>query len=269
MEAQRSYTGRVLAQATSYARYPITSRNKIITALPDSTFARLAPRLELVSYKTGNEILKSGQLIEYVHFPETLVVSQLCYLADGSSAGTAIIGHDGVFGLSALANSSSARYWAVASIGGTARRIRVEYLRAEYGTDSSLQRLLFKYLGDLVQQLAQRSVCSTRHRLEERLSTWLLMILDRTDSSTLPLTHEAISEHLGVRRAGVTNFCNLLRDRGVVTARRGRLTILDRNALEDLACECYRAVGLQSISRVEVNTADDKVDNRFGTWVRR
>ena len=107
-----------------------------------------------------------------------------------------------------------------------------------------MQRTLLGYAQARLLQVSQRAVCNSRHRLEERLCTWLLMIHDRAANvSHLPLTHEAISQHLGTRRAGVTNFCNVLRDNGVIAYHRAMITILNRNALEDAACECYRKIG--------------------------
>lgn len=228
----------------------MNSRNTILSSLPESALASLTPQLELVSYKTGEKIIEAGQLIEFHYFPETLVVSQQCYLKDGSTAATSMVGHDGLLGVNALLTVPRARFWATATVGGTARRIRVEDLRAEYDGNVQLRKLILGYLSDRLFQLGQQSVCSTRHDLRERLSTWLLMILDRAVSTTLPLTHQAIAAHLGARRAGVTIHCNTLRSRGIIDMKRAKLTIIDRNALEALACECYQQVGLQAAERL-------------------
>jgi CRP-like cAMP-binding protein len=224
----------------------ISSKNRIISSLAEDVLVRLNPKLQLVSFRTGQEIIKAGELIDYLYFPETMVVSQLCYLKDGSSAAVAIIGNDGLLGLNALLNGGRAKYSAIASIGGAARRIRVQSLRAEYAAGSMLERVVLAYLGERLFQSGQQSVCGTRHHLEERLCTWLLMVLDRSVSATLPVTHEAIADHLGVRRAGVTESCNTLRDRGIVATKRARLTILNRAALESFACECYERLSVRA-----------------------
>jgi CRP-like cAMP-binding protein len=183
-----------------------------------------------------------GQQLPFVYFPETVVISQLCYLEDGSSTGVSIVGDDGLLGLSALLASQHAQFWAVATIGGSGLRIRVDDLRRDFVKGGPLQKLVLNYTNARLFQLAQRTVCNSRHHLEERLCTWLLMIQDRAHSSELPLTHEAISQHLGTRRAGVTNFCNVLRDNKVISYHRAMITILDRKTLEDSACECYRRI---------------------------
>lgn len=223
----------------------ITSRNKILSSLPESALAKLTPNMQLVSFRTGEDIVRAGELVEFLYFPETLVISEICYMKNGSSAAASIIGSEGVLGVTAFANVLRAKYWAIATIGGTVRRIRVRNLEAEYRLNSTLQGLMLSHLSDCLFQLSQKSVCSMLHRLEERLTTWLLMVLDRTTSPILPLTHESIAEHLGVRRAGVTSYFNVLRDLGIVSTKRGQFTILDRTTLETFACECYQKVGIQ------------------------
>lgn len=213
--------------------------NKILSNLPGADVAHLLTYLEPVSFRTGEYIYEFGQEISFVYFPETLVISQLCYLQDGNATGVSIVGKDGLLGLSAILDHKRAQYWAIATIGGTALRIRTDELKREFLHRGSLQKLVLAYTNERLVQLAQRTVCNSRHRLEERLCSWLLMIQDRTNSPDLPLTHEVISQQLGTRRAGVTNFCNVLRDKGVISYHRALMTILDRPALEDAACECY------------------------------
>lgn len=214
--------------------------NKLLSAVSGPDFARLLPYLEPASFRTGEHIYELGQEILFVYFPETLVISQLCYLEDGSSTGVSTVGNDGLLGLSAILGSQRAQYGAVATIGGSALRIRLDELKREFIKGGAFQNIILSYVNARLAQLAQRTVCNRRHGLEERLCTWLLMIQDRVQVGELPLTHEAISQHLGTRRAGVTNFCNVLRDNGVISYHRAMITILDRQALKDSACECYQ-----------------------------
>ena len=216
--------------------------NKILSALPGDELTRLLPYMEPSSFRIGEYVYELGQHVPIVYFPETTVISQIYYLEDGSSAGVSIVGNDGLLGLSAMLDAPRARYWAVATIGGSALGIRTDALRQEFMKGGVLQKLILSYAHARMVQLAQRTVCNSRHRLEERLCTWLLMIQDRASSSTLPLTHEAISQLLGTRRAGVTNFCNVLRDNRVISYHRALITILNREALEASACECYRRI---------------------------
>ena len=222
-------------------RSPFTGllTNRLLSSLPGVEFTQMLPYLEPVSFRTGEFICEQGQEMAYVYFPETVVISQLCYLGDGSSTGVAIIGKDGLLGLSSILQNKPAQHWGLATIGGSALRIRADEVRREFVKGGPVQRLILDYAHARLQQVSQRAVCNSRHRLEERLCTWLLMIQDRTNASHLPLTHEAISQHLGTRRAGVTNFCNVLRDNGVIAYHRALITILDRNALQESACECY------------------------------
>jgi len=216
--------------------------NKILSGLPGPEFSRLLPHLEPVSISTGEFIYELGQQISFLYFPESVVISQLYFLEDGASSGVSIIGSDGFLGLTALLDAPKTGYWAVATVGGNALRIRMEEFRREFVLGGPLQKLVLTYANARMMQLAQRAVCNSRHRLEERLCSWLLMVDDRAQVSELPLTHEAISQHLGTRRAGVTNFCNVLRDNNVIAYQRGVITILDRATLEEAACECYSRV---------------------------
>ena len=220
--------------------------NKILSALPGGEFAHLLPYLEPTSFRTGQFLYELGQDILFVYFPETVVISQLYYLEDGSSASVSIIGNDGMLGLTSILNNQKTNYWALATIGGTTLRMRIDDAKREFAKAGPFQNRVLCYANERMAQLAQRAVCSTRHKLEERLCSWLLMIDDRVQGSELPLTHEAISQHLGTRRAGVTNFCNVLRDHQVITYHRGMITILNRVTLEESACECYRR--MQNIS---------------------
>jgi CRP-like cAMP-binding protein len=233
---------RVRPAPSNYSRIPFTGllTNEILTGLPGADFAQLLPYLEPVSLRTNEYVYESGQDMAYVYFPESLVISQLCYLKDGSSTGVATIGKDGLLGLSGILNQKTAQHWAIATIGGSALRMRTQELQREFLKGGAVHKAVLTYANSRLSQLAQRTICNSRHRLEERLCTWLLMIQDRTSNTHLPLTHEAISQHLGTRRAGVTNFCNVLRDNGIITYHRALITILDRKRLEDAACECYR-----------------------------
>ena len=216
--------------------------NKLLAALSGADFTQVLPYLEPATFRTGEYIYELGQEFSYVYFPETVVITQLCYLEDGSSTGVAVIGNDGLLGLSAILGSQYAQFWTMATIGGSALRIRVDDLRQEFLKGGALHTLILAHANDRMNQLSQRTVCNSRHRLEERLCTWLLMIQDRAADSDLPLTHETISQQLGTRRAGVTNLCNVLRDNGIITYHRAKITILNRAELEKSACECYRRI---------------------------
>ena len=163
-------------------------------------------------------------------------------LADGSTAEAAVIGREGMLGLSAVFGSPPPSYWTRVTIAGSALRVSAEVLRKEFGRGGALQRLLLGYAGDRMAQISQRAVCNGRHKVESRFCTWLLMMRDRVSEDHLPLTHEQISLHLGARRAGITNAAIALRNMRIISYSHGLISILDRKALESFACECFRAL---------------------------
>ena len=216
--------------------------NRILSALSGGDFAHLLQFLEPVSLVSGEYVCEAGACIDFVYFPETAVISHLHYLADGSSAATSIVGNDGVVGLNTLFEAAKTRCWAEVTIGGNALRMKPEILRTEFTRGGSVQRLLLCSMRDRLAQLSQRAVCHGRHLMRERLCTWLLMIQDRAAEQPLALTHEKIAQHLGARRAGVSSACTALRGLGIIRYKRGQLQIVNRDLLERLACECYRAL---------------------------
>ena len=215
--------------------------NKLLVTLPGDDFARLLPQLEPISLVAGQE-LNPNAGIDFVYFPENAVISHLYILEDGSSIGVAIVGNEGIVGLSAILQSRRPSYCRKVTIGGSALRVRAIVIKQEFIQGKALQPLLLAYVGVRLAQLAQWAVCNGRHKLEERLCTWLLMIHDRAGEIPLPLTHEEIAHHLGARRAGITSACNTLRDNGIIRYHRGQIGILDRTRLEAAACECYRTL---------------------------
>lgn len=222
--------------------------NQLLTNLPGPVFATVLPYLEPISLSAGQEIYSCGAKIESVYFPETAVISQLSYLEDGSATEVAIIGYEGLVGLPAILESRPSTHWTEATIGGTALRASVDVVREEFGRSGSFQKQVLAYTSFYLNQVSQRAVCNSRHRLEERLCTWLLMVHDRARGTQLPLTHELIAEHLGARRAGITSFCTLLREYGAIAYQRGVISIVNRQLLEEIACECYRTL-IQFITR--------------------
>lgn len=219
--------------------------NRLLVGLPGADFARLLPHLEAILVMANQDIYQSGDEIEFVYFPETAVFSHLYYLRDGSATSPVIVGNEGMVGLSAVLDSSIAGYWTQATIAGTAIRVSTEVVKDEFARGNALQQLLLSYTNTRLAQVSLRAVCNGRHRLDERLCTWLLMMDDRTRNHELPLTHETIALHLGARRAGVTVSCSLLRDNGVIDYQRGHILIRDRKMLEEAACECYRMLKKQ------------------------
>jgi CRP-like cAMP-binding protein len=221
--------------------------NKILTALPGEDFARLLPYLEPVSLACGEDLYGFGESVHLVYFPESAVLSQIHLLADGSTVEAALIGKEGMAGLSAIFNSPRPSHWTKVTVAGSALRVNTEVIRQDFVRGQAMQRLLLSYANERLAQLSQRAVCNGRHSIDQRFSSWLLMVHDRAGDNELPLTHEQIAQHLGTRRAGITTAATSLRDKQIITYSRGQLRITDRQALEDAACECYRTLSQQNL----------------------
>jgi len=216
--------------------------NSLLRALPAEDFSRLVPHLEPVSLTTGELLYKLDAGMRHAYFPETAVVSHLHILNEGGMTEADMVGREGMTGLSAVFNVPPPTYLTEVALAGSALRVRVDLLRQEFARGGALQQILIRYAGARIALLSRRAVCNGNHRVEERLCTWLLMMYDRAGDTPLALTHERIARHLGTRRAGVTTAATTLRDRNVIDYTRGYIRILDREALEASACECYPAV---------------------------
>lgn len=216
--------------------------NKLLASLPGEEFARLLPYLEPVALSFGDYIYTPEDKVDYCYLLESAVVSQIHLLADGATTEVALIGNEGMVGLSTVFGAPPPSHWSETLIAGSALRIRAEVLKEEFGRGDVLQRLLFSYMSERLAHISQRAVCNGRHTLAERLCSWLLMINDRVENGRLMLTHEEMARHLGARRAGVSVVATQLRERRIISYNRGKVSILNREMLEASACECYRAL---------------------------
>lgn len=216
--------------------------NKLLVALPSEEFDRILPNLEPVSLIPNQHVYEVGQPIEYIYFPESAVVSHIYLLEDGKKTGAAIIGNEGLIGLSSILDSRPALNETQVVIAGNALRLKAQILKGEFTRNGVLQQLLLGYVRVRLAEISQRAVCNGRHTLRERLSTWLLMIDDRVTDHKLLLTQGQIAQNLGAKRASISDLCNEIRDMGIIAYRRGMIRIVSREGLEAVACECYRTV---------------------------
>jgi CRP-like cAMP-binding protein len=216
--------------------------NKLLTKLSGEEFARLLPYLEPVSLAAHDYVYGLGNKVDFIYFPETVVISQIHLLEDGNTTEVALVGYEGVTGLSALFGAPATNYWSQVIIAGSALRVRAEFLTEEFSRGQSLQSLLLGYTGERIAQISQRAVCNGRHPLSGRLASWLLMLHDRARENQLKLTHEEIARHLGARRASISVAATALRNNGIIGYNRGNIRVLDRQALMYNACECYRTL---------------------------
>ena len=216
--------------------------NWILARLPGADYRRLAPHLEMVSLTTGEVLYRPGKPIRYVYFPESAVISQLATLEDGSTAEVGVVGREGMLGIRLLFGAETAPHQATLQITGGAVRAKAEPLEEMIRSRGPLHTLLLGFAQALLAQVRQSAVCNAHHSVRRRLARWLLVMSDEAASDELRLTHEIIADMMGTRRAGVTDALGEFREEGLVSLRRGRVIVLDREGLEGVSCECYRAV---------------------------
>lgn len=217
-------------------------RNHLLGALPDEVYERLAPHLEPVSMPLGDVVYESGIQMRSVYFPTTSIVSLLYVMEDGASAEIAIVGNEGLVGISLFMGGESTPSRAVVQSAGEAYRLPGRILKAEFERGGPLQHLLLRYTQALLTQMAQTAVCNRHHTLDQQFCRWLLLSIDRLPVDELVMTQELIANMLGVRREGVTEAAGNVQKAGLIKYHRGHITVLDRAGLEARVCECYAVV---------------------------
>jgi len=222
------------------------ARNHLLGALPNSDVARLTPHLRLVSLSLGEALYESGIALRHVYFPIDSIVSLLNVMADGASAEIAVVGNDGVVGVSLFMGGESTPSRAVVQSAGHAYRMRASILKSEFIRAGAMQHLLLRYTQALLTQMAQTAVCNRHHTLDQQLCRWLLLSLDRLPSNELAMTQDLIANMLGVRREGVNDAAGKLQDAGLIHYSRGHIVVLDRLGIEARTCECYAVVKRES-----------------------
>ena len=216
--------------------------NHLLGAIPEAEWQRFAPYLTPVVMALGDVIYESGSDQPYVYFPTDSIVSLLYVMQDGSSAEIAIVGNEGLVGISLFMGGGTTPSRAVVQSAGYAFRMKAHYIRDEFFLAGPVQQLFLLYTQALLTQMGQTAVCNRHHSVDQQLCRWLLMSLDRLSSNELSMTQELIANMLGVRREGVTEAAGKLQRAGVIEYNRGRIRVLDRVQLEGRACECYSVV---------------------------
>ena len=216
-------------------------QNHLLSALPAAEWARWQGQLEPVEMPLGLVLYEVGKVMTHVYFPTTAIVSLLYVMEDGASAEIAVVGHDGVVGISLFMGGESTSSRAVVQSAGLGYRLRAQALKEDFNRTPVLH-LLLRYTQALITQMSQTAVCNRHHSLDQQLCRWLLLSLDRLDGSELAMTQELIANMLGVRREGVTEGALKLQRAGLIKYSRGHITVLDRPGLEARSCECYAVV---------------------------
>lgn len=240
------------------------AQNRLLAALPDAEFARLAPHLELVPMRLGETLHEPGCTLQHAHFPTTAIVSLLHGLSSGVSAEVAGVGSEGVLGIPLFMGADTSPTSAVVQTAGHGYRLASRVLKEEFDRAGLVQRLLLRYTQALVTQIFQSGACNRHHSVEQQLCRWLLLTLDRMPSSELVMTQELIAGALGVRREGITEAAGKLQDAGYIRYRRGHISVLDRAGLEGRTCECYAVVKAE-FARLLCDVRHPRIDSVLGT----
>lgn len=217
-------------------------QNQLLAGFPTLEMERLRPHLQPIELPLGKVVYEAGQNLTHVIFPTTAIVSLLYLTEDGASAEVAVVGFEGLVGISLFMGGHSNPSRAIVQSAGQGFRLAGNLLMQEFNRAGPVLRLLLCYTQALIAQMAQTAVCNRHHSLDQQLCRWLLLSLDRLHSNELVMTQELIANMLGVRREGVTEAAGKLQDAGLINYRRGHIKVLDRAGLEHRACECYSVV---------------------------
>lgn len=218
------------------------SGNHLLSALPKNEWQRWQPHLELIDLKLGQVLYESGGKMQYIYFPVNAIVSLLFVLENGASAEIAVVGNEGLVGVSLFMGGETTPSRAVVQSAGKSYRLSAHILKEEFKQSLPVMHLLLRYTQALITQMTQTAVCNRHHSLDQQLCRWLLLSMDRLTGSHLVMTQELIANMLGVRREGVTEAAGRLQKAGLISYARGNIEVLDRLGLEARTCECYAVV---------------------------
>jgi len=218
------------------------TKNRLLAALPHAESQRWLSLLEPVDLPLGEVLYESGITLSHVYFPTTAIISLLYVMENGASAEIAVVGNEGIVGISLFMGGESTSSRAVVQSAGKGFRLQAQLMKQEFNRAGAVLHLLLRYTQALLTQMSQTAVCNRHHSLDQQLCRWLLLSLDRLEGNQLVMTQELIANMLGVRREGVTEGALKLQHAGLIQYARGHITVLDRAALEERSCECYAAV---------------------------
>lgn len=219
--------------------------NRLLAALPTADYQRLLPELMPVKFSLGEVIYESQGHMEFVYFPTSSHVSLLYTMEDGATAEVGLVGNEGLVGIALFMGGDTTPNRAIVQGAGDAFKMKAPVMQEEFRRGGALQLLLLRYTQVLITQISQTAVCNRLHTTEQRLCRWMLMTHDRTQSDQLEMTHEFISNMLGIQREAVSLVAHRLREKGAIDYKRGHIQIIDRRILEEISCECYQVVRVE------------------------
>ena len=217
-------------------------RNHVLTTIPEFEFNKLQPHLEFVQLTYHQNLLSSNGEVEYAYFLNRGMISLVVTTTDGRSVEVGVVGREGAVGTSLAVDLRKSPYRAVVQIPGDGVRVHASVLDQLGDSLPEFELLMNRYASLQGMQVAQLAACNRLHEIEQRLARWMLMCHDRIESDLLPMTHEFFAQMLGAGRPSVTLAAGALQKAGIIRYTRGKVTILNRQALEDAACECYRVI---------------------------
>ena len=220
-------------------------KNHLLAALPAVEFNRINKHLEPVTFELGDVIYESGDKMDHVYFPTTAIVSLLYVMENGGTAEIGVVGNDGILGIALFMGGDTTPNRAVIQSAGEAYRMKSKDLKDEFTLGLVFHNLLLRYTQALITQISQTAVCNRLHTVEQQLCRWLLLTHDRLDTDDIVMTHDLISNMLGVRREGVTAAARKLAKKLLITNVRGTMKVVDRLGLEEAVCECYEVVNTE------------------------
>jgi len=218
------------------------NQNQLLAAMPEAEWKRWLPAIEAVDLPLGKVLYEPGATLSHVYFPTTAIISLLYVLENGASAEIAVVGNEGLVGISLFMGGESTPSRAVVQSAGKGWRLPAKAMKDEFNRGGAVLHLLLRYTQALITQMSQTAVCNRHHSLDQQLCRWLLLSLDRLEGSELVMTQELISNMLGVRREGVTEAALQLQAAKLISYSRGRISVLDRPGIEKRSCECYGVV---------------------------
>lgn len=221
----------------------MTAENRLLSAMPQTLFEKLAPALKPVKLPRGKRLHEPGEIIYDVYFPLDCVLSITINLSDGTTAETGLVGAREMIGVNAfMGGRETTQTTYIVQIAGSAMKIDARILLDEFDRNKDLRDVMLRYTQAFIAQISQTTACNSLHKLDQRLARWLLEVHDRVEGDELDLTQEFMADMLGVRRAGVTQTAQTLQEHSLIHYYRGHVQVLDRSGLEAYACECFQTV---------------------------
>ncbi len=218
------------------------SKNNILNLLPASTYNAWAPYFEVIELPMGQVLYDPSSTLSHMYFPTSAIVSWVYMLENGATTEIAMTGREGVLGMYMLMGGGKTQNQGIVQTAGQAIRLPVQVVLDAFSQGHEVQSIFWLFTRALITQMAQIAVCHRHHTLDQQLCRMLLLTLNRMDGDTIVMTHEVIASLLGVRREGVTMAAKKLMQEGIIRYARGRITVLDRSALAQRACECYGVI---------------------------